>query len=281
MTSQWARCRLKSPAFRWFALNRLFRRWSKEISKPRVTGLYGGNSLVIGEFPAQNASNAFDDVITQITSHTLKYHYFIVISSRIDTYHPFPDGVQSSMGSVCWIQMILSIYSIWILAGNNWNIRRDGVRKQRDHYNDVTMSEIASQITSLTIVYSILHSDADQRKHQSSASLAFVWGSHRGTVNSPHKWPVTRKMFPFDDVIMCHALTLWWRHQMEICSTLLALCEGNSPLSPVNSPQKGQKRGALMYSLMFSPMGGRITIKFKHTNKIDTLERRLIVHLLE
>ena len=64
------------------------------------------------------------------------------------------------------------------------------------------MSEITSQITSLTIVYSIVYSDADQRKHQSSASLAFVRGIHRGPVNSPHKWPVTRKMFPFDDVIM-------------------------------------------------------------------------------
>ena len=42
----------------------------------------------------------------------------------------------------------------------------------------------------------------DQRKHQSSASLAFVWGIHRGPVNSPHKGPVTRKMFPLDDVIM-------------------------------------------------------------------------------
>ena len=42
----------------------------------------------------------------------------------------------------------------------------------------------------------------DQRNHQSSASLAFVWGIHRGPVNSPHKWPVTRKVFPFDDVIM-------------------------------------------------------------------------------
>ena len=45
-------------------------------------------------------------------------------------------------------------------------------------------------------------SGTDQRKHQSSTSLAFVWGIHRGPVNSPHKWPVTRKMFPFDDVIM-------------------------------------------------------------------------------
>ena len=74
------------------------------------------------------------------------------------------------------------------------------------HYDDVIVSTIASQITSLTIVYSTIYSGADQSKHQSSASLAFVWGIHRGPVNSPNKWPVTRKMFPFDDVIMC---TLW------------------------------------------------------------------------
>ena len=73
-----------------------------------------------------------------------------------------------------------------------------------NHYDDVIMTTIASQITSLTIVNSIVYSDADQRKHQSSASLAFVRGIHRGPVNSPHKWPVTRKMFPFDDVIMVY-----------------------------------------------------------------------------
>ena len=73
------------------------------------------------------------------------------------------------------------------------------------HYNDVLMTTIASQITSLTVVHSIVYTGADQRKHQSSASLAFVWGIHRGAVNSPHKWPVTQKMFPFDDVIMP-----WW-----------------------------------------------------------------------
>ena len=70
------------------------------------------------------------------------------------------------------------------------------------HYNDFIMGAIASQITSLTIVYSTVNSDTDQRKHQNSASLAFVRGIHRGPVNSPRKWPVTRKMFPFDDVIM-------------------------------------------------------------------------------
>ena len=64
------------------------------------------------------------------------------------------------------------------------------------------MGAIASQITSLTIVYSTAYSGADQIKHQSSALLAFVWGIHRWPVNSPHKCPVPRKMFPFEDVIM-------------------------------------------------------------------------------
>ena len=65
------------------------------------------------------------------------------------------------------------------------------------------MGAMASQITSLTIINPSVYWGADPRKHQSSASLAFVWpGIHRWPVNSPHKWPVTRKMFPFDDVTM-------------------------------------------------------------------------------
>ena len=71
-----------------------------------------------------------------------------------------------------------------------------------NNYGDVIMGSVVSQITSLTIDYSTVYSDAGQRKHQRSASLAFVWWIHRGPVNSPHKWPVTWKMFPFDDVIM-------------------------------------------------------------------------------
>ena len=72
------------------------------------------------------------------------------------------------------------------------------------HYNDVIMSSMASQVTSLMIVYWTVCWGPDQRKHQSSASLAYVWGIHRRPVNSPHKWPVTRKGFPLDDVIMSH-----------------------------------------------------------------------------
>ena len=77
------------------------------------------------------------------------------------------------------------------------------------HYNDVLMSELASQITSVSIVCSTIHSAADQRKHQSSASLAFVQGIHRWPVNSPHKRPVTRKMFPFDYVITVFCQNDW------------------------------------------------------------------------
>ena len=77
-----------------------------------------------------------------------------------------------------------------------------GIHWYASHYNDVIMGAMASQITSLMIVYLTVYSGGDQRKHQSSASLAFVWGIHRWPVNSPHKWPVTRKKFPFDGVIM-------------------------------------------------------------------------------
>ena len=86
-----------------------------------------------------------------------------------------------------------------------------------NHYDDVIMTMLASQITSLPVVCSIVYSDVNQRKHQSSASLAFVREIHRGPVNFPDKWPVTRKMFPFDDVIMCFHLTtsslLWYKER--------------------------------------------------------------------
>ena len=69
-------------------------------------------------------------------------------------------------------------------------------------YSDVILSMIASQITGISIVCSTVCSRADQRKHQSYASLALVWGNHQWLVDSPHKGPVTQKMFPFDYVIM-------------------------------------------------------------------------------
>ena len=81
------------------------------------------------------------------------------------------------------------------------------------HHIDVIMGAVASQITSVSIVCSTVCSDADQRNHQSSASLAVVGVNHRWPVNSPHKRPVTRKILPFDDVNMC----IWHCIPSTIC----------------------------------------------------------------
>ena len=75
------------------------------------------------------------------------------------------------------------------------------------HYSDIIMGAITSQITSITNVYSTDYSDAGQRKHQSSASLAFVWAIHRFPVNSPHKWSVTREI-----------VSIWWRDHEYCCA---------------------------------------------------------------
>ena len=81
-------------------------------------------------------------------------------------------------------------------------IRRHTLCGLNRHYSDVIMNPMASQITGVPLVCTTVCSGTDQRKHQSSASLAFVSGIHWWPVDSPHKGPVTRIFFPFDDVIM-------------------------------------------------------------------------------
>ena len=91
---------------------------------------------------------------------------------------------------------------IKIFTGVNTDVHVTHDASSWNKYSDVIMSTMASHITGVSIVYSTVFLGADQRKHQSSASLAFVRGIRRGPVNSPHIGPVTRKMFPCDDVIM-------------------------------------------------------------------------------
>ena len=79
------------------------------------------------------------------------------------------------------------------------------------------MSTMSSEITGVSIVFSIVCSGADQIRYESSASLAFARGIHRWPVNSPHKGPVTRKMFPFDDVIMMKS---WYGHTFHMTGHL-------------------------------------------------------------
>ena len=107
------------------------------------------------------------------------------------------------------------------------------------HYTDVIMGTIASQIASLTIVYSTVYSVADQRKYQSSASLAFVRGIHRRPVKSPHKWPVTRKMFPFDDVIMFGKLAKCSVTRRTSANMILVY---DTSTKPINLDKPGQSR---------------------------------------
>ena len=101
---------------------------------------------------------------------------------------------------LCILHLAEAPQEVWLINPSHHvhNGQSTIVRQRCYHYTYVIMGTIASQITNLTTVYS----DADQRKYPSSASMAFVRGIHRRPVNSPHKWPVTRKMFPVDDVFM-------------------------------------------------------------------------------
>ena len=123
----------------------------------------------------------------------------------------------STLPILVWCSYLVCC-NILSLVCINWHMITTlrGSAVKMTHYGDVIMGKMASQITSLAIVYSTVYSGADQRKHKSSASLAFVRGIHRGPVNSPHKWPVMRKMFPFDDVIMKFC-GFCWLHVMAGC----------------------------------------------------------------
>ena len=133
------------------------------------------------------------------------------------------------------------------------------------------MSTMASQIASLAIVYPNVYSDADQRKYQSSASLAFVREINRWPVNSPHKGPETQKMFPFDDVTV--VLQPWhderhWRMQYsEVSSwwsTYAILSYGESccacvHLSDMNVRVYGSIFGLFIYNNISNHLSPNVT----------------------
>ena len=85
----------------------------------------------------------------------------------------------------------------WLISSHTRN--RGATVRVLDHCDDVIMGAMACQITSLTIVYSTVYSDADQGKHQSSASLAFVWEPGTGE-------------FPAQMASDAENVSIWWRH---------------------------------------------------------------------
>ena len=105
--------------------------------------------------------------------------------------YPWPTEVYITMRiTMCMIAFCLDRSdNIWIATHL---ISPSDLHFVQLHYGDVIMGTIASQITSLTIVYSTVYSGASQRNIKAPRHWPL----------SPDKWPVTRKMFPFDDVIM-------------------------------------------------------------------------------
>ena len=139
---------------------------------------------------------------TFITSHKTCTR-FVVFSFDIALL-PLHSGVVLSVFCVLYVCFGFASLALGYCAGapdNVWNrpIHRpkhnlfiamySGYENWGFHYNDVTMRAMACQITVVS---------------DGKPSLVFGgWVSDRWPVNSPHKGPVTRKMFPFDDVIMC------------------------------------------------------------------------------
>ena len=127
----------------------------------------------------------------------------------------------------CQIQTCIGDDQIKIHFRMHWGI---------SHYNEVIMGPMASPITSLALVYSTVYSGTGQ----SSASLAFVRGIHRWPVNSQHRGPVTRKMFPCDDVIM---LRYVMQHSSWFSLPIVSVSEQRTKKHQVSAWPSGPLRG--------------------------------------
>ena len=124
---------------------------------------------------------------------------------------------------------------------------------------------MGSQITSLTIVYSTVHcfTGADQRKHQSSSSLAFVREIHRWPVNCTHKWPITQKMSQFDDAIMYVIVSAMAPQIASISIVCSTVCSGAPQRKHQSSESLAFLRGIHRWPVD-SPHEGPLTGKFFH-----------------
>ena len=137
------------------------------------------------------------------------------------------------------LSIVVILYPVIATRATDEACNTGSDEKNHMHYADVIMTKMASQITSLTVVYSTVYSDADQIKHQSSASLAFVWGIHRDRWIPRTKGQLRGKCFhlmtsswPMDCLVSHVMHSRVMRHvDMETLSTLLAFCEEN-PLVP-------------------------------------------------
>ena len=136
------------------------------------------------------------------------------------------------------------------------------------HYNDVIMSSMASQISGVLIGCLNACSVADQRKHQSSMSLAFVRGIHRWPVNSPHKGPVTQKRWRHHGMKI-----IWWNGPQDIKTTK---SEENRP----TVPWKGRNESPLIDipSSIKAIQKSVIDIMDIHNSNMDVYNSVMYIH---
>ena len=204
------------------SLNSLFKAQIKKNINASCTGLCEGNSPLTDEFPVQGASNpenvsiwwrhheSADAIIWAYTHEISKPYVFLFkvtiytrfIQGDLITRRPFnyTDGFIARIVSTIHLKKV-SEESIPLY-----------------HHSDVLMSAMASQITGVSTVYSTIVSG--ESKHQSSASLAFVRGIPWWPVNSLHKSPVTRKVFPFDGVIERCTVVSVLKHVVSIMTNI-------------------------------------------------------------
>ena len=193
--SQWARWRLKWPASRLFAQTLVQAQIKENIKAlrhwPFVRGIHQWPVDSPHKRPVTRKLFPFDDIIMNVALSAYLWSWYKLWRKRRQTYIPMKlveavlcsfheDNIQNISDQQLpgqQTQLVLSHLCHCVsLQNNEWY---NSSCKTMVHYDDVIMTTIVSQITSLTVVYSTVYSDADQNKHQSSASLAFVWGIHR------------------------------------------------------------------------------------------------------
>ena len=125
----------------------------------------------------------YPDMMNLIAPLLLRYNMWLLQRKTQVHYRLMWILYWSNWSNCFWWQSKMALSTVVFRAskqfGGRWNVIRvikwrgplEIVGHFRTHYNDVIRGAMASQITSLTVVYSIFYSGADQRKHQSSASV--------------------------------------------------------------------------------------------------------------
>ena len=145
---------------------------------------------------------------------------------RMNTFHvklhlQTTANVAYSVVAICYVRDVFLLFfsvessthehSLWSKMTDRY-VHRLAKRSFSLHWPNNKHNGVLNRQPSDCLLNSFIQ-DADQRKHQSSAALVFVRGIHRWPVNSPHKGPVTRKMFSFDDVIITTLYFIIWNFE--------------------------------------------------------------------